>query len=142
VIAIVLKRLFPQIMVFAIDPHEWMIGAADQRLQQVTPTLDRFKTNIRNAALEQNVALIRDYSFQIDWQDPISLLFIDGLHDYVNVARDFWKFSPFVVTGGLIAFHDYADYYPGVKALVDEVLASEAYRKIELAESMMIIQKV
>jgi len=138
----VIKKLFPESKVFAIDPHEGMIGAADQGLQKVTPTLDRFKTNIRNAGLEQHVALIRDYSFQVNWQDPISLLFIDGLHDYVNVARDFWKFSPFVAIGGLIAFHDYADYYPGVKALVDEVLASEAYRKIDLAESMMIIQKV
>ena len=137
----VIQGLFPEAKVFAIDPHEGMIGAADQGLQKVAPTLDSFKANIHNAGLEGHVALIRNYSFLVDWQDPISFLFIDGLHDYVNVARDFWKFSPFVLPGGLIAFHDYADYYPGVKALVDEVLASESFRKILLADSLMIVQK-
>jgi hypothetical protein len=69
-------------------------------------------------------------------------LFIDGLHDYPNVARDFWKFSPFLVTGAHVAFHDYAHYYPGVQAFVDEIISSGEYRKVQLAESLMVVQKV
>ncbi|WP_086541683.1 glycosyltransferase [Algoriphagus antarcticus] len=141
-IGTVIKALFPSAKVFAIDPHEGIVGATDQGLQKVAPTLEKFNQNIHEAGLEETVILIKDYSFNIDWKDPISFLFIDGLHDYPNVARDFWKYSPHVLSGGFIAFHDYADYYPGVMALVDEVLLSGNFRKICLAESLMVIQKV
>jgi glycosyltransferase involved in cell wall biosynthesis len=140
-IGTVVKALFPSAKVFAIDPHEGTVGAADQGLQKGAPTLEKFNQNIHAAGLEENVILMKDYSFNIDWKDPISFLFIDGLHDYPNVARDFWKFSPHVVQGGFIAFHDYADYYPGVKALVDEVLGSGQYERIHLAKSLMVVQK-
>lgn len=140
-IGTVIKDLFPAAKVFAIDPHEGMVGATDQVLQKTAPTLESFKTNIRIAGLEDHVVLIQDYSYRVDWTDPIIFLFIDGLHDYPNVARDFWKFSPFLVSGGFIAFHDYADYYPGVMALVDEVLARGEYKAIQLEASLMVVQK-
>jgi glycosyltransferase involved in cell wall biosynthesis/predicted O-methyltransferase YrrM len=142
VLGSVAKALFPDARIFAIDPHEGVVGATDQGIQKVPPTLEKFKRNIHVAGLAKNVVLIKDYSFLIDWQDPIVFLFIDGLHDYPNVARDFWKFSPHVVPGGYIAFHDYADYYPGVKALVDEILLSGNFKKVSLVESLMVIQKL
>ena len=85
--------------------------------------------------------LIKNYSYNVVWQKPICLLFIDGLHDYPNVARDFWHFSKWVCTGGYVAFHDYSDYYPGVRTFVDELLFSGTYRKINLADSLMVVQK-
>jgi len=142
VLGSVTKALFPEAKVFAIDPHEGMVGATDQGLQRVAPTLEKFMANISGAGLDNQVVLIKDYSFQVNWKLPIAFLFIDGLHDYPNVARDFWKFSPYVVPGGYIAFHDYADYYPGVKALVDELLGSGGYAKVALAESLMVVQKI
>lgn len=142
VLGSVAKAYFPEASVFAIDPHEGMVGASDQGIQQVPPTLEKFKENIENAGLTEVVVLIKDYSYNIQWKDPIAFLFIDGLHDYPNVARDFWKFSSFVVPGGYIAFHDYAAYYPGVQAFVDEILAEGNYSKIHLAESLMVVQKV
>ena len=39
----------------------------------------------------------------------VDMLFIDGDHGAVGVWQDFNKFSPFVKSGGLVAFHDIAD---------------------------------
>jgi hypothetical protein len=141
VLGSVAKALFPDAKVYAIDPHEGVVGATDQGLQKVPPTLNNFKKNIEGAGLSDVVVLLKDYSYRVDWQDPISFLFIDGLHDYPNVARDFWKFSSFLITGSYVAFHDYAYYYPGVQALVDEILGSGEYEKVQLAESLMVIKK-
>lgn len=142
VLGSVAKTYFPDAKVFAIDPHEGRVGANGQDIQQVTPTLEKFKQNIEKTELNETVVLMKDYSFNIPWENPITFLFIDGLHDYPNVARDFWKFSPFVVPGGYVAFHDYADYYPGVQAFVDEILRERHYIKIHLEESLMVVQKV
>ncbi|MEX2512692.1 MAG: class I SAM-dependent methyltransferase [Cyclobacteriaceae bacterium] len=142
VLGTVAKAYFPEAKVYAIDPHEGMVGASDMGIQHVPPTLEKFKHNIENAGLTEVVVLMKDYSYNIKWENPISFLFIDGLHDYPNVARDFWKFSPFVVPGGYIAFHDYADYYPGVQAFVNEILANGRFLKIHSAESLIVVQKV
>lgn len=48
------------------------------------------------------------------WDRPIGLLFIDASHDYGSVARDFLAWSPHVITGGLVLFHDETDQFPGV----------------------------
>lgn len=41
-----------------------------------------------------------------DWHLPIDFLFIDGDHVEAAVRRDWEQWSPFVIPGGLVAFHD------------------------------------
>ena len=77
-----------------------------------------FRRNVEENTLTPFVEALVHRSFEVDWDKPIAFLFIDGLHDYGNVSRDFHHFVPWVMAGGYIAFHDYADYYPGVKMLV------------------------
>ena len=72
---------------------------------------------------------IRKCSFEVEWNQPICYLFIDGLHDYDNVARDFRHFEGWVTQGGCVVFHDYSDTCPGVTAFVDEVVAQGTSRK-------------
>jgi hypothetical protein len=86
--------------------------------------------------------VIQKHSYEVTWDKPIQILFIDGLHDYTNVARDFFQFERWVVPGGYIAFHDYAEYYPGVKSFVNEILASGRYRQVHYVGSMMIVEKL
>jgi glycosyltransferase involved in cell wall biosynthesis len=138
----VVKYLFPLARVFAIDPHEGVVGAADQGLQKLAPTLQQFKKNIETEALTGVVELIQDYSYNVAWRKPIHMVFIDGLHDYPSVARDFRHFEEWIVPGGYIAFHDYADYYPGVKKFVHVILDAGNYKKIQLADSLIVIQKL
>ena len=125
----------------AVDPHDGVVGALDQGLRGGPSTLARFETNIAAAGLTGIVVTIQKRSYEVAWQDPISLLFIDGLHDYANVARDFYHFESKVVPGGLIAFHDYADYYPGVKAFVNELLGKAGYERVMCVRSMMLLRK-
>ena len=138
----VAKKMFPAIKVFAIDPHDGKLGAIDQGLILVKPSFEKLKDNMRNAGLSEQVEIIKDYSYNVKWDTPVSFLLIDGLHDYPSVARDFRHFSGWINPGGYVAFHDYADYYPGVKAFVEELLESAKYRKVQLAESLIILQKV
>lgn len=138
----VVAALNSEAKVFAIDPHDGKVGALDQGIKHVPPTLEKFTRNIGDAGLTDVVEAIQQYSFDVEWESPISLLFIDGLHDYANVARDFFHFEPWVVEGGYIAFHDYADYYPGVKTFVNEILSSGKYRQVHCASSMMLVEKL
>lgn len=54
------------------------------------------------------------------WTKPISLMFIDGGHDYFEVKKnsDMWK--PFVKKGGTILYHDIDYMAPGVKGFLDD----------------------
>src|SRR5262249_28072885 len=96
---------------YAVDPHDGKVGAMDQGIQQLAPTSEKFQRNIAAAGLTGLVEGIRNHSYNVQWNKPISFLFIDGLHDYPNVARDFYHFEPWLVSGSYIAFHDYAHYY-------------------------------
>ncbi|MDB5145993.1 MAG: glycosyltransferase, partial [Mucilaginibacter sp.] len=138
----VVKAFFPESKVFAIDPHNGIVGATDQLIEELSPTLDAFQNNIQQQELTGVVELIKDYSFNVKWDQPISLLFIDGLHDYPNVSRDFHHFSKWVSKGGYIAFHDYADYFPGVMAFVNEILSTGDYIQTGKALSLIVVQKV
>jgi predicted O-methyltransferase YrrM len=128
--------------VYAVDPHDGKVGAADQGLIDVPPTLEKFQRNVADAGLGGIVETIRKSSFLVDWRDPIHVLFIDGLHDYANVARDFHHFAPWVVEGGYVAFHDYASYYPGVRTFVDELLAGGTCSRVHLARTTMVVRKL
>ncbi len=128
--------------VVAIDPHLGQVGAADQRISQVAPSREKFLRNIAAADVADMVELVEQYSTQVAWDRPIGLLFIDGLHDYVNVSRDFAHFRPWIASRGYVAFHDYANYYPGVRAFVDELLAGGEYEMVRLVRSMMLVRRV
>jgi hypothetical protein len=78
----------------------------------------------------------------VKWDKPISLLLIDGLHDYPSVSGDFFKFSDWIKPGGFVAFHDYADYFPGVKAFVDELTSTADYTLVDKVESFIVVEKV
>jgi predicted O-methyltransferase YrrM len=130
-----------KVRIHAIDPHDGVVGAVDRGVIRMPPTLAKFRRNICFAGLDDRVECITKRPFEVEWSQPICLLFIDGLHDYANVARDFHHFAPFVAPGGFIAFHDYAPYWPGVKAFVDELLAGGCYEKVCCAGSMIVVRK-
>jgi predicted O-methyltransferase YrrM len=129
------------IKVYAIDPHDGVVGALDQGIRHVAPSLQAFRRHIREAGLDHLVEPIVKRSFEVEWDRPICLLFIDGLHDYANVARDFHQFERSLLPGGFVAFHDYAAYYPGVMTFVDELLAAGSYEKVHHALSMIVLRK-
>lgn len=142
VLGSVVKTLCPESTVYAVDPHDGKVGALDIGIQTMPPTLTKLKYNLAQADLTDVVSIIPQHSWEVSWDKPISLLLIDGLHDYTNVARDFFHFESLLLPGSYVAFHDYADYYPGVKVFVDELLKNGRYQKLACASSMIILQTI
>lgn len=87
-----------------------------------------------------NVARVRngktcwyeDFSFNVvkNWSAPIDLLFIDGDHTEKSCEQDWREWSPFVVVGGVVIFHDarcglgdgsWWDGWEGPTAVVDRL---------------------
>jgi hypothetical protein len=127
--------------VYAIDPHEGEVGALDCGIVRTQPTLAAFRRTISEARLAGVVEEVQARSCEVAWSAPVGLLLLDGLHDYANVARDFYHFEPFLVEGALVAFHDYADYYPGVQAFVNELSGCGGYHVVGRARSMIVLGK-
>ena len=129
--------------VWAIDPHDGFVGAHDHGLERVAkPTLELLQQNIEQAQLSPFVEIVQARAQDVPWTEPVCLLLIDGLHDYPSVLRDFTHFESFLVDGGLVAFHDYADYFPGVLAFVDELSASGRYQTVARARSLIALRKL
>jgi len=78
--------------------------------------LDEFSGNVKRCGLSEYVVPMVGVSREIarTWSEPISLLFIDGSHKHEDVLADFDGFFPHVVPGGMVAFHDVCDDWPGV----------------------------
>src|SRR5262245_56678936 len=140
VLASALKAASPASRLWSIDPHQGEVGAVGQGVTSGGPTLDIFRANVAAAGVDNMIEVVRQYSFDVEWRQPIHLLMIDGLHDFDNVSRDFRHFERWLADGALILFHDYAPYFPGVMAFVDRLIAG-GYRRVELAETLSLVEK-
>ena len=89
--------------IYAIDPHEGVVSGG-----KTNPTHKAFLKNLRLAGVDTCVKPIIQTSKDAarDWNKPLKLLFIDGLHDFEHASEDFSLWSPFMVDGGIIAMHD------------------------------------
>jgi predicted O-methyltransferase YrrM len=107
------QRHRPPLAVVSIDPH-------------LRGTWEDFNGNVRNLRLaERGLTVLREFSQDVGrtWNRPISLLWIDGCHDFDAVQSDIRYFVPHVLPGGWIVFDDAAGgAFPGVeKAIADEM---------------------
>jgi predicted O-methyltransferase YrrM len=141
VLGSVAQAVDQQAMVYAVDPHEGTVSVAAGLQQATTPTFSLFLANIVTAGLIDVVVPVKTCSYEVDWEQPICLLFIDALHDYVDVACDFSHFERWLVPGALVAFHDYSEQFPGVKSFVDHLLATGAYESVGRIESIAVVRR-
>ncbi len=100
---------------FAVDPYIGYGGSETdlQQLQQRTNTL----TNFSHLRLTSGKAAAT-------WSNgPISLMFIDAVHDYVNVRFDIAAWLPHLCRDGIMAFHDTdLPNFAGVRRAIHEVV--------------------
>jgi len=113
----------PRIPVFAVDPH----GFQNVLFSGAAPM-------IHPIALPSQQAVA-------GWKHPISLLWIDGCHDYDSVREDFLLWSPFVLSGGWVAIHDSADPKGGPYRVVHEALGEGNYDLIQKVEKVSVLRK-
>jgi hypothetical protein len=142
VIASVVRAVRPTARLWAIDPHDGFVGAHDAGLERVAPTLETLHANLERTQLSPFVEIVRSRAHDVPWTEPVCLLLIDGLHDYPNVLKDFSQFEAHLSEGALVAFHDYAEYFPGVPAFVDELCASGRYQAVARARSLIVLRRL
>ena len=138
------RALAAKATVYSIDPHLGDVGAIDSAAGQIAtaPTLERFVANIRRFGLEDVIVPIQARSTDVLWHKPITLMLVDGLHDYLNVSRDVAHFERWLVGGGYLLFHDHSDDFPGVGAVVRQLLASHHYVARDQCGSLLVLQKI
>jgi predicted O-methyltransferase YrrM len=129
------------VKIYAIDPHT---GASQKRHGEVG-TLTEFKKNIKRANVEDVVVPVVKTSEKAgrDWDaKPIELLWIDGDHEYEMVKLDFDLWSPYLIEGGTIAFHDTIGW-PGPERVVKEkIYKSHNFIKVGFIDSITYARKV
>ena len=143
VMASAVRTVNPSVRVHAIDPHQGDVGAMDtlQGVHHGLPTFERFQKNVADAGLTDMITAIRQHSYDVDWQSSIGFLFVDGLHDYASVARDFNHFERHLAPGAYVAFHDCDDEYPGVQAFVAGLTGGDSYEEVGRAASLVVFRK-
>lgn len=90
---------------------------------QGTGTLQEWVAALDRLGLKETVVPVKGDSRLIGatWKQPIALLFVDGDHSYEGALTDYLRFSPYIVPGGIIAFHDYChSLFPDVRRVVQE----------------------
>ncbi len=139
-LAMVIQAVRPSARVYAIDPHDGRIGAAD-KIVCVPPSLAKLKRNLAAAGVASSVEVIQASARDVAWSRSIAFLLIDGMHDYASVRADFRRFEDSLLPGAYIAFHDYAPYFPDVMKFVGELAASQAYRCVQHVGTMVLLVK-
>ena len=120
---------------YAIDPHQGYFLAGGRE------TYSCLQENLRANQLDECVVVIRERSTSVVWDQPIGLLFVDGLHDYEYVKADYLHFRKAITDEGFVAFHDYADCCPGVQQFIDEILRANELQFVAQSERMVLFKK-
>jgi predicted O-methyltransferase YrrM len=128
--------------VYAIDT--WMGSDEHKEIPELVTIEEKFDHNVANCGFKTNIVKVKGHSQEIDLSNipkKIGFLFIDGSHDYNSVRADFLRFSPCMAYNGAIAFHDVADYAPGVQQFVDHEIPADEWTRELQAHSMVVFRR-
>ena len=113
---------------YSIDPH---LGNPEHRRNDPNfkSSLTSFQNNINRYGYNDLVEIIVDCSWNVASSLPdemCDVLFIDGLHEYEAVKKDFEMYLPKVTSGGIIIIHDARTdnntEWPGVCKAFQEII--------------------
>jgi MMP 1-O-methyltransferase len=105
-------------VLFAVDHHrgseeqqpgeEYFDPALFEPAAGRIDTFRQFRDTVARAGLEDTVVPIVCPSELAAraWATPLSFVFIDGGHAFDSVSADYRSWSPHLMAGGLLAFHD------------------------------------
>lgn len=119
------------------DPaYETWLKPAFEREQ--IPVEEQFRRNIAAASVDTITTPERGFSYEVakTWTQPIHMLFIDASHEYEAQVGDIESWSRFLVPGGVIAFHDVNDNWPGTKRAFSEKITAPMYGPVKRVDSL------
>ncbi|MFA5065758.1 MAG: class I SAM-dependent methyltransferase [Dehalococcoidia bacterium] len=142
---------------FTIDHHS---GSEEQQPGQlyfdpeifdsrkgVINSLPLLQETLHKAGLEDNVVTLvtRSGVAARNWATPLGLVFIDGGHGYQTALSDYSYWSPHLLPGGFLVFHDiYPDPTKGGQAPFEVyklALGSGDYCELPMVNSLGILRK-
>jgi predicted O-methyltransferase YrrM len=127
--------------VTAIDRFDGVTGSREEKLAREPVTRGRFDQMLVASGLGPWVFARTGEASDVATADPVDLLLVDGLHDYPAVAADVAAFERTLTPAARVAFHDYADYFPGVVAFVDELVAAGGWEIEQAVDTLRILRR-
>lgn len=134
--------------IFSVDPFDSDIDLQAERTDECValegkPGRKLVMERLEKIGAADRVELIEGYSQEAvkDWDREIDFLWIDGNHDQAYL--DFTDWSPFLKSGGRIAFHDsHPRYgYPQVAEDVRKALTDSGWTDLEHVKSIIAARK-
>lgn len=124
-----------KVKIYTIDPYVEEYGGK--------LAFEEFKKNIKTANVEDVIEPLVKTSEEAnkDWRKPIEFLWIDGDHSFPMVKLDFDLWSPYLIKGGTIAFHDAVSGGPK-KVVCDFVLKSDKFGNAGLIDTIFYAQRL
>jgi len=107
-------------------------------------TFEEFKKNIKNANISDIVIPIKKTSKETaeNFNEPVELIFIDGIHEYELIKLDFEAWFPKVIDRGIMAFHDTVLLSGPRKVMAKYVYKSKFFKNVKFIDSITYCQKV
>ena len=107
---------------------------------------DQFRWRMQELRVLSKIQTLRGFSQQFVGQVPkIDFLFVDGDHSIKGCEFDFVNYSPYLRSGGYLAFHDYnaeaKDFGP-TWAVENRVMTSKEFKFVGLFHTLWVAQKV
>ncbi len=121
--------------VYAIDPHK------ENEFPGINEAFEAFSKRISPFS---NVVHLRCSSGQAAKElsgTPLSLIFVDAIHDYINTWFDFRAWGNLLVPGGIILFHD-VDDHTGVNLACRRILRQKNYQVWGYCPNLVALKKV
>jgi predicted O-methyltransferase YrrM len=124
------------VKIHAIDPHTGSPehGGTNRHVW----TFEQFQKNIQSAGVDDVIVPHVDYSVTAaqKFDEPVELIFVDGLHEYEGVKADFEAWFPKVIEGGIMAFHDTTGWDGPRKVVTEHLFKSRRFRKVRFVRSI------
>lgn len=121
--------------VYAVDPHK------TNEFPGINEAFDVFRKRTGNFS---NVVQVRhssgDAAKELS-QTPLSLIFVDAIHDYINTWFDFLVWGQLLVRGGIIVFHDVDDHV-GTNLACRRILRQKGYRPWGYCPNIIAFEKI
>lgn len=123
------------------DPD--LVDAASGRID----TFRFFRQTLREAGLSDTVVPMVCASAVAAraWSTPLALIFIDGGHSYETVLEDYRLWSPHLIPGGYLLFHDiFEDPAQGGQApwrVMQQAISSGRFRQVARRDSLVVLQR-
>jgi len=110
-------------------------------------SLPLLRNTLRTAELEDTVIpMVTESSVAVrNWATPLSMIFIDGGHSYESALTDYRNWSPHLMQGGFLVFHDiYLDPEKGGQAprqVYTKALDSGDFDELPMVNTLGILKK-